>query len=142
MSVRRGGPGPGHYDRRMRDAVKRGVFRAGSILRNSIIRSFDPPKSGDLYRVPGTKSKVYQASAPGEPPAVATGNLRRNIEVLMRGQEEATVGVHDVTRVEYAPYLEHGTRKMAPRPWLRPAFDRELKRMKAVIREELRKAFR
>jgi hypothetical protein len=38
------------------------------------------PKSGRRYKMPGTKT-TYQASAPGQAPAVATGNLRTSITI-------------------------------------------------------------
>lgn len=64
----------------------------------------------------------HQASAPGEPPASDTGRLLSSVGHRMR--------VEDVVReeigyfgVKYGTYLEHGTRRMAPRPALRPALD-------------------
>ncbi len=61
---------------------------------------------------------VHQASAPGEAPAIDTNALRDSIQVEMEpGSLTATVG----TNVEYAPYLEFGTSKMAPRPFMTPA---------------------
>ena len=38
------------------------------------------PKSGRRYKLPGTQT-IYQASAPGQAPAVATGNLRTSITI-------------------------------------------------------------
>jgi len=37
-------------------------------------------KSGRRYKLPGTQT-TYQASAPGQAPAVATGNLRTSITI-------------------------------------------------------------
>jgi HK97 gp10 family phage protein len=62
----------------------------------------------------------YQSSAPGNPPAVQTGHLRRSVQVdrsQVASNLRATVG----TNVPYGRYLEFGTRKMAARPWARPA---------------------
>lgn len=63
-----------------------------------------------------------EATAKGFAP-VRTGNLRRSITHEVRNVPsgaEAVVG----TDVEYAPYVEFGTSKMAPHAYLGPALDR------------------
>lgn len=72
------------------------------------------PKHGLLY--PRGK-KMHRASAPGEAPAMDTGNLANSFEVEHPDSCEAIVSVHG----EYAQYLEFGTEHMAPRPFLTPA---------------------
>jgi len=72
--------------------------------------------------VGGTGTGVFygshQASAPGEPPALWTGNLRGSIGINITMTPHAIVG--SVGSPEpYAGALEQGTIKMAPRPWLR-----------------------
>lgn len=64
--------------------------------------------------------KVRRASAPGEAPAIDTGNLVNSLETRKTGVGSAVVEAG----AEYAAALEFGTRKMAPRPFLRPAADR------------------
>lgn len=97
----------------------------------------------------------HQASAPGEPPAPDTGRLRASIStnwtgspmsrgiVLGRAKVEDGVGrpgskrgmftVVVGTNVEYANHLEMGTIKMAPRPFLRPAFDQVKNRVSKIM---------
>jgi len=48
---------------------------------------------------------------------VDTGNLKNSIQTEMESDLTAVVG----TNVEYAPYVEYGTYKMASRPYLGPA---------------------
>ena len=48
---------------------------------------------------------------------VDTGNLKNSIQTEMESDLTAVVG----TNVEYAPYVEYGTYKMAARPYLGPA---------------------
>lgn len=50
---------------------------------------------------------------------VKTGNLRRSLHTTPLGLARAAVG----TDVEYAPYVEYGTRHMAARPYLTPAVE-------------------
>jgi HK97 gp10 family phage protein len=48
---------------------------------------------------------------------VDTGNLKNSIQTSVEGDLTAIVGTH----VEYAPYVEYGTRRMAAKPYLGPA---------------------
>lgn len=79
--------------------------------------SFSKPKSGRLYR--RGRTTVHQASAPGEPPAVDTGFLTNSIQVATPGPLTAEIQIP----AEYAAYLELGTRRIAPRPYVQPAID-------------------
>lgn len=62
---------------------------------------------------------IHRASAPGEAPAIDTSNLVNSIQV-----ERVNTQSNVYTNEEYAEYLEYGTRKMDPRPFLTPAADR------------------
>lgn len=59
-------------------------------------------------------------SAPGEGPGVRTGRLRNSISYRI-GVDAISPYADIGTAVFYAPFLEIGTRKMAARPFLRPA---------------------
>lgn len=78
------------------------------------------PKSGRTYK---RGSKSHQASAPGEAPAIDTGNLVNSIEVKHPKKLLATVGPSDV---EYAAVLEFGSEdgKIAARPFMSPAAEK------------------
>jgi len=69
------------------------------------------PKTGRVYIRRGRR---HQASAPGEPPANETGRLRKSVGYQVRGTHQLAVG----EEAPYAAFLEHGTRRMAPRPHL------------------------
>lgn len=79
--------------------------------------SFSKQKSGRLYR--RGRTAMHQASAPGEAPAVDTGFLTNSIQVATTGPLTAEIQIP----AEYAAYLEFGTRRMAPRPYVQPAID-------------------
>jgi HK97 gp10 family phage protein len=112
-------------------------------VRNEAVDLLTGPRSGLWYYVTsGVKSKrrrKYQASAPGEPPAVVTGILRKSVTwetqnegigiVGYVGSEEGRAG----TSTKYAKWLEFGTSKMKPRPWLRPAFEKAQVAVKEIM---------
>jgi len=86
------------------------------------------------------------ASKPGEPPAVDMGVLRASImsDVSVKGKEVTGKVGPDIehiaakteagTDVEYGLYLEVGTSKMQPRPFLRPALKRQQKNIKRIFK--------
>jgi len=78
----------------------------------------DPPKSGRIYQkyVP---RRVHQASAPGQAPATDTGALIASIVIDRTDVPRGRIVIAATSA--YAKHLEYGTRKMAPRPFLRRA---------------------
>ena len=91
---------------------------AAMIWHGGILEELTGEREGRTYRIPGTE-KTYQASKPGEPPASRVGDLRRKYTFRTKGHA-AEVG----NPLEYAYYLEKGTRKMAPRPHVIPAYEK------------------
>lgn len=75
-------------------------------------------KSGRVYeRGSGQNlSSTHKASAPGEAPATDTGTLVSSIKSDVRGLNGKVF-----SKLKYAFWLEHGTLKMEPRPFLNPA---------------------
>jgi len=77
-------------------------------------------RQGRTYRIPGS-SRTYRASRPNEPPATVTGRLRSSYQFKVR--EEGGKKIGEVgSPLDYALYLEKGTRRMAPRPHVMPAY--------------------
>ena len=100
-------------------------------VQNKTKEKLSGKRSGRVYRVPGTK-KTYVASAPGEPPAVMTGQLRSSIKYRIVGELRALKGEVG-SELKKAPMLEFGTSKMAARPFLRPTFQEELPVIKNIL---------
>ena len=76
-----------------------------------------PKLRGELRRRAGEaiKRAAYDVEARAKDVVpVDTGNLKNSIGTTMEGDLTAVVG----TAVEYAPYVEFGTYKMAARPYL------------------------
>jgi hypothetical protein len=100
----------------------RGTYRGKNLVGGMTVVRKQTAKGRTVYHVrTNANTRVHQASAPGEAPAVDTGNLKANVQSRMTG---ATTGEVDVY-TEYGLYLEMGTRHMAPRPALGPSVAEE-----------------
>lgn len=95
-------------------------------LKGAIKEKLTGNRTGRVYRVPGTKT-LYTASAPGEPPASRTGTLRNAITFRIdKVKLEALVGprlLGEDPKKQYPVWLELGTKKMSPRPFMAPALE-------------------
>lgn len=76
------------------------------------------------------KKIPHHPSFPDNPPAVDTGTLRRSITSQV---DEPTLTGKVGSNVEYAPELEFGSSKIAPRPWLRPALEQNEKNIEKIL---------
>lgn len=87
-------------------------------LRSEIIETLSDAGTGRVYRRGGVE---HQASAPNHAPAVDTGNLRQSIGIDTSQLKDLRVGVGVTRAAPYAVYLEFGTARMLPRPFLLPS---------------------
>lgn len=62
-----------------------------------------------------------------------TGNLRRSLTYFVEGDS-----VYVGTDCEYAQYVEEGTSRSKPHPYLRPAVENHLDKYKAIVEKELK----
>lgn len=68
----------------------------------------------------------HHPSMPYNPPAIDSGDLRKSIHWDVRDEGDRIVmEVGSIMTEEYPAWLEKGTSRMAPRPWLRPAFEKK-----------------
>lgn len=106
----------------------------GDEIKNKIIFDLDDKasKTGRLYRIRvGNSYILHRASAPGQPPATLFGNLKRSLKTNTSGFDSLSIKAGDEQKVKgkayYAKWLEEGTVKMAPRPYMKAAIkDKEL----------------
>ena len=127
------------------------MTKAAMAVREEAVRLLSRPGQGREYYVPGTRRK-YRASTPGNPPAARTGILRKTIKwsVECKGDEvEGLVGCEQkyAVALEYGSHHAHtvslnrygaekvtlGGHNVAPRPWLRPAFERSEDKVKQIL---------
>lgn len=108
-------------------AVRRRALRAGILVVDRRVKNLMVgTRTGRTYSIRG---KAHVASAPGEPPAVDTGNLKNSLRVLEVTDDHASYG----TSADYAADLEYGSRRMAARPFLRPAAEAAVSQIQAAM---------
>lgn len=97
---------------------------------------------GDAMRealLPGARGGHHYArlprrsSAPGESPQYQFGPLLRSVRTVKGTSAGHSVVVSDKT----APWMEFGTRHMAPRPFIRPAIHAVSPRLEHIARAEI-----
>lgn len=119
---------------------KAAIFLVGEIKRK--LSSTSGPRTGKVYKVPGTRSKTYTASAPGEAPAVMLANLISSITHKMVTVTDEEIVAKVGTVMEYAMRLEFGFNdtdslgrkyNMAPRPYMRSTYHENKEKIKNII---------
>lgn len=119
------------YDLRAQGRVMTALDVTAIEVEANVKRRISYKGGGRTYQ---RRSVMHQASAPGEPPATDTGRLRASYRRRSHGRFTRDV----YSGVEYAPYLEFGTRRIKPRPHLKPSWDEEqpkfVQRLKDAVR--------
>ena len=98
---------------------------------DKVIQSVENAKRGGLEAA----SLIVEGDAVLRAP-VDTGNLRGSITHKVVSDDEAQVG----TNVDYAEYVERGTKNMAAQPYLRPALDNNKARIEKMIGDVIGRA--
>lgn len=110
----------------LRPKAQAAINKAAVRIEARIKTMMQDQKSGRTYP---RGSRMHTASAPGEAPAIDYGALINSIQ-LSFGDMQAAV----YSNMEYAPHLEFGTTKMAPRPAWIPAAEGEWESYLAELR--------
>lgn len=120
-----------------RQVLSRGT-RAVNAIRNAELEVLKGQRSGKRYRKYPFKS-TYTASAPGEPPARRTGNLRLHWNGQVKTGSRKGNGIEVIAELEaqekYAGYLENGTDHMAPRPFVDRITEKAAPEIKKIYSE-------
>ena len=99
------------------------VKGGGQLIRTEAIKSIQTgAKSGVMYQKYNPR-REHRASAPGQAPASDTGNLVSKIIVKQKTKNITNVE----SNADYSAFLEYGTSKMEPRPFMLPAFEKSKK---------------
>lgn len=110
------------------DQLGRAVMAGAFVLETKIKVSMSASShSGKMYA-------GHRASAPGETPAVDTGNLVNSIKSELVSSSDTDAWANVGTGVEYAEYLEFGTSRMESRPYMRPAYDENVEQITETVK--------
>lgn len=112
------------------EAKKRLLDAAAEAIVTDVKTSFNTSPPGRAYR---RRTVTHVASRDGYPPNVDTGALRASIRMIRDGDSKRIIQ----DGVEYGIYLETGTRRMAARPFMTPAFWRMANRFPEFARRVL-----
>ena len=97
-------------DKRLEPDFQEIVKGGAQLIRGIMYEKYNPRRS-------------HRASAPGQAPASDTGNLVSKIMVKQKTKNITNV----VSNANYSAFLEYGTSKMQPRPFMLPAFEKSKK---------------
>jgi len=115
--------------------ITRELYAAGQLIEADAEKSITDGAVSGAGHIP---------SRPGDPPNEDTGALRRSIETrIVASADVPTVHVEaGGPSAPYAVYLENGTSKMAARPFMRPATEKNraevVSRVSAAVRLTIR----
>jgi len=104
-------------DRKIAKGIRVGFDRVGRLLTTTAREQMmEKPKHGRLYRIKrGSQTRNHTASAPYESPANVSGALRKSIGFEQAGMVLAFGAGGRSSGVNYAEYVNDGTRNMYPR---------------------------
>lgn len=85
--------------------------------------------------------RKHHPSLPNNPPAVDMGTMIISIthSIEIEGGEGVGYVGSILKKPEYPAYLEFGTSKMKPRPWLKPAVEKSMDFMNKLFKELFKK---
>jgi len=113
------------------DAQSKLMSEAVNEVRTQTLETLSGTRSGRTYKVPGT-GRTYTASAPGEPPAQATAELRQSVDTKIEAEGNTLAGYVGTDKIQ-GKMTEFGTRNMAARPWLRVSFEKAMPKIRGIF---------
>lgn len=128
---------PQQFQAKVDRQLQQNLDRAANVLASDIKGSFGHSGVTGTRSGGGMKLGAAHRSQPWGPPNVVTEYLKRNIgydkpvgRPLIR---RVGTGIGNKESVGYAMWLEFGTRKMLPRPYLRPMLWKDRDKIKQIL---------
>lgn len=106
----------GKYDKQLKQIIAVG----GQMVMNEAKQSIHSHGSSGRTYEKYNPRRTHTASSSGNPPNTDTGYLASNIYLEV---DTDGLGADVESRAEYSEFLEFGTSKMLPRPFLQPALE-------------------
>lgn len=116
----------GWVTRRLNDKIFGALLRGGEIVREDAQQSIVQGSISGAHHVP---------SLPGQPPNADTRQLDMSLAVIA---DRRSMEVEVRASAPYAAHLEYGTSWMAPRPYLRPAMQRNKRTINRLVTEAVK----
>ena len=121
----------------LRPPAEKAVLKAALHLERAIKKKLTGARTGRIYR---SRGRTHQASAPGEPPALVTGQLRNSITHTMPVWHGDNVSAEVGTSLDKAARLEFGgvdSRgvRILPRPYIGATMLEEQDTMETIMEE-------
>lgn len=111
-----------------------GLGQAAIMVQNTAVKMINKGPASGRPRPKKGRTKASRSSAPGEAPMADTGTLARGVVTDNKDGEWFVVST-----AEYSKALEFGTRNMEPRPFLRPALQKNRKLIVRLLANQIRK---
>lgn len=132
--------------RKVRAEEKRRIARASLVVNRRAKELLSVSGVGGQikggYAVQGGRGKrIYNAfpSRPGEPPHKQRGTLRANVSTELGDRGGVPFGrIGPGSLTPYGKFLELGTSRMKPRPWLVRAFRESYAQIRAILTAPIR----
>jgi HK97 gp10 family phage protein len=106
------------------------LYQSANLVRNTAIKLIQKTSQGETYV---RKASKHTASKPGDAPNTDTGRLVGSIKVYV-GENHAEVK----SDLDYAFFLEFGTKDIEPRPFLSPAIEMNQKKINEIFGREIK----
>ena len=111
-------------------AVQKVIFKSTNLVRNTAIDGIARGvKSGN------PRPQGGNASAPGQYPATDTGFLISQITTNVKIEKDRVIG-QIISSAPYSKFLEFGTSKMLPRPFMHPSLRINEGKIKSLFKKE------
>ena len=113
-----------------------GAIEGANLVRSDAIKSIQDQSPGDIVERSRAGGGTYEhvAASEGEAPNTDTGRLVQSIQVDIQ-PSSIFVG----SSLDYAGFLENGTRQMGARPWLFPALEKNRGAVEKLIGQKIEK---
>ncbi len=122
----------GKLDKDIKKGIKSGLQELGAnMVRTGENQALNEPKYGREYK---RKGRTHRASAPGQSPALDTGNYFKNFDYESHSWKSMEFG----NNADYAEFLEFGTKRMEPRPGVENAVIATQRNARVILERKIK----